>query len=255
MQVLVVDDSLVVRTIIRQQLTSLNSSLKIEDAKSSKEAWDKIINEKFIPDFCLLDVHMPEESGIDFAKRMRKFPALTSCLILFISSDAHRDTVMQVKALGPVGYLIKPYTPEKLGSYLALSEELRRRNEKASKKVIILPSEKITTDLNVNVVQYVKLVNVLLEKLESMHNKLQNLTNESNLVATKDILNTEMRYLLVECTALGLTEYVALGQLIMDEETWEKDSTSLLNMLGISALRVKQACKDLLAANGCWIAN
>ncbi len=66
------------------------------------------------PDLLLLDINMPEVSGLDLLEFIRRRSAWDSLPILMLSSEAADATVDQALETGADGYLTKPVTFEEL---------------------------------------------------------------------------------------------------------------------------------------------
>lgn len=65
------------------------------------------IAEQQAPDLILLDIHMPEMSGVDFLRTLRGKGLKTPVMIL--TSDGSIDTVSAVKAYDVYGFVLKPF--------------------------------------------------------------------------------------------------------------------------------------------------
>lgn len=66
------------------------------------------------PALILLDVGLPDESGFEAARRIRKVPALAKTPIIFFTVRSELDMVSQGLALGAAGYVLKPFDPDEL---------------------------------------------------------------------------------------------------------------------------------------------
>jgi two-component system chemotaxis response regulator CheY len=66
------------------------------------------------PDLLLLDINMPEVSGLDFLEFVRRRAEWTHLPVLMLSTEAADDTVDRAIGLGADGYLTKPATIEEL---------------------------------------------------------------------------------------------------------------------------------------------
>lgn len=66
------------------------------------------------PDLMLLDINMPEVSGMDLLEFLRRRPEWKELPIVMLSSEAADVTVDQAMALGADGYVIKPVTIDEL---------------------------------------------------------------------------------------------------------------------------------------------
>jgi putative two-component system response regulator len=66
------------------------------------------------PDLILLDVEMPEMSGIDFFKQATEKGLLHDAKVVFLSSHTEADLISEVTALGAKGFITKPVNPDAL---------------------------------------------------------------------------------------------------------------------------------------------
>jgi DNA-binding response OmpR family regulator len=67
------------------------------------------------PDLLLLDINMPEVSGLDLLEFVRRRPEWKHLPVLMLSTEASDTTVDQAIGLGADGYVTKPVTIEELG--------------------------------------------------------------------------------------------------------------------------------------------
>jgi len=70
------------------------------------------------PDVLLLDISMPEVSGVDFLEFIRRRADWQDLPILMLSSEATDTQVDQAIALGANGFVTKPVTIEELKAAL-----------------------------------------------------------------------------------------------------------------------------------------
>lgn len=66
------------------------------------------------PDLLLLDINMPEVSGIQFLEFMRKRIELQHIPVVMISTEAADVTVDKTLAIGADAYVLKPVTLDEL---------------------------------------------------------------------------------------------------------------------------------------------
>lgn len=66
------------------------------------------------PDLMLLDINMPEVSGLDMLEFLRRRPEWKDLPILMLSTEAADVTVDKALSLGADGYVSKPVTIEEL---------------------------------------------------------------------------------------------------------------------------------------------
>lgn len=70
------------------------------------------------PDLILLDVMMPEMDGYEVCQRLKADPETASIPVVFLSARAQQSEIQKGKDLGAAGYLVKPFDPMTLSSYL-----------------------------------------------------------------------------------------------------------------------------------------
>ncbi|MGE3476985.1 MAG: diguanylate cyclase [Rhodospirillaceae bacterium] len=68
----------------------------------------------FDPDIILMDLYMPECTGLDLAQIVRQFPAYTTIPILFLSTESRLDLQLRARHLGADDFLPKPLQPGQL---------------------------------------------------------------------------------------------------------------------------------------------
>lgn len=71
------------------------------------------------PDMMVLDINMPEVSGLDMLEFLRRRKEWKSLPVIMLSSEAADVTVDQAMRLGADGYVMKPVTIEELEKVMA----------------------------------------------------------------------------------------------------------------------------------------
>ena len=66
------------------------------------------------PDLLILDINMPEVSGLDFLEFLRRRPEWMDLPIIMLSSESADSTVDHALQLGADAYVMKPVTIEEL---------------------------------------------------------------------------------------------------------------------------------------------
>jgi CheY-like chemotaxis protein len=66
------------------------------------------------PDMLVLDINMPEVTGLDFLEFLRRRPEWKDLPVVMLSTEAADVTVDQALELGADGYVMKPVTLEEL---------------------------------------------------------------------------------------------------------------------------------------------
>lgn len=70
-------------------------------------------------DLVITDLNMPVMDGIEFIRRLRGRPASRCTPVLMLTTESHDAKKMQGKAAGATGWIVKPFSPEKLVQVIA----------------------------------------------------------------------------------------------------------------------------------------
>ncbi|MCH5193985.1 MAG: response regulator [Oscillospiraceae bacterium] len=101
--VLIVDDD---RTVLKMLKTAL------EDTYDVTTMVNGIMVEKFLEaknvDVVILDYEMPVETGADIYRKIKANPNANHIPVCFLTGISEREKIMEVMALKPHGYLLKP---------------------------------------------------------------------------------------------------------------------------------------------------
>lgn len=102
---LIIDDEKMAREILVTHLSKIDNISIVASCASAMEAFKYISTQQI--DLVLLDINMPEITGISFAKSINKN-------IKIIFTTAYRDYAVEGFELKAVDYLLKPITYERL---------------------------------------------------------------------------------------------------------------------------------------------
>lgn len=108
--ILVIDDSVSMRNMVSFTLKSQNYDTV--EAANGQEALTEAQRGKF--DLIISDVNMPVMDGITFCQEVRKLPSYKFTPILILTTESSGDMKAKGKAAGATGWLVKPFSPEKL---------------------------------------------------------------------------------------------------------------------------------------------
>jgi two-component system phosphate regulon response regulator PhoB len=118
--ILVVDDDLELLQLVRVILARLGTDIKTAvDIKSA----DRILRAHPTPDLLILDVMLPEVSGIDFLRQIRNQPIYDHIPVLVLSAQIDADQINIALSAGADRYLTKPYIANNL---VSIVQELLR---------------------------------------------------------------------------------------------------------------------------------
>jgi len=106
-KILIIDDDTRLRTLLQEYL--INNNFAADVAKNTSQARDIIT--KSIYNLLIIDVMLPNETGIDFLKYFRKNSDIP-VIILSAMSDAE-DRILGLES-GANDYIAKPFEPKEL---------------------------------------------------------------------------------------------------------------------------------------------
>lgn len=110
---LLVDDVSTVRDFLRQTLLQLGAT-EIYEASSGNKALSEF--NKNMPDVVFLDIELPGANGQDILKEIRsKKP---NAHVVMVSAHASADNVKTSIGHGASGFVVKPFTAQKIRSVL-----------------------------------------------------------------------------------------------------------------------------------------
>jgi len=115
--VLIVDDSPVMRTFIRRVLVLSGFEVgECMEAGNGEEALEQLGTHHV--DVILTDINMPGMNGEELLRKLGADGVLKNIPALVISTDATKERILRMLALGAEGYMSKPFTPEALRAEL-----------------------------------------------------------------------------------------------------------------------------------------
>jgi diguanylate cyclase (GGDEF)-like protein len=130
-RVLVADDSLVIRSVLRKQLEDYGH--EVTEAVDGVEAL-RLVRER-APDIILLDVEMPNLDGHQVLAELRLHPETAEIPVVFLTGRSSTEDVVEGLRLGAHDYLGKPFEPAELLARVSaalrvkgLQDQLRARN-------------------------------------------------------------------------------------------------------------------------------
>ncbi len=120
--VLVVDDDSAIREMIRFALSK--SGMRVSCAASGKEALERITEQA--PDILVLDWMMPNMSGPQLTRHLRKNPVTAPIPVIMLTAKITEDDKVHGLNSGADDYIVKPFSPREL---VARINAVMRRSE------------------------------------------------------------------------------------------------------------------------------
>lgn len=114
-KIMFVEDEPVTNAVLKKVLTT--------DGFETYGAFDAtglgaLLKQHGLPDMILLDIELPDVSGLQILSRIRKHPKMHAIPVLMVTSRAEMSDVVRGLSLGANGYLSKPVAVESLRAIL-----------------------------------------------------------------------------------------------------------------------------------------
>lgn len=108
-RILVTDDAAFMRMQLKDIITKLGHEV-VGEAANGLEAVE--LNEELNPDMITMDITMPEMSGTDAVKEIRKTDA--DVKIIMCSAMGQQGMVLEAIQAGAQDFIVKPFTPDRI---------------------------------------------------------------------------------------------------------------------------------------------
>jgi two-component system chemotaxis response regulator CheY len=118
--VLVVDDSRIMRNIVKNTFSNLGIPCEYLEAEDGQAALQQLITQKVDIVFC--DWNMPKMSGIELLTKIRTMDTLKTVPFIMVTSESAKYSVIEALKAGATDYIVKPVN-EKI-----LMEKLKKIN-------------------------------------------------------------------------------------------------------------------------------
>lgn len=129
-RVLLVDDDALTLELHRDYLARLDDFEPVGECTGARAAIDAVLERGDEIDLVLLDVTMPDGTGLDVLRHVRARGAVVDVIAITGVRDA--DVVRQMVSLGVAQYLVKPFTFAMFRERLEQYREFRRRAAQAA---------------------------------------------------------------------------------------------------------------------------
>ncbi len=137
-KVLVVDDDLTVRDVVRRYLELAGHQVALADNGEDALAWIAVQQ----PDLVVLDLMLPGIDGLEVCRRLRQTSTVPVVMLTALGEEENRIAGLQ---LGADDYVTKPFSPRELA--LRVSSVLRR----AGMPPVVAARDLIDDDLRIDV--------------------------------------------------------------------------------------------------------
>jgi DNA-binding LytR/AlgR family response regulator len=121
LRTLIVDDEPIARKVLREELSSFDDVEIIGEADNGAVALEKISADH--PDLVLLDLQMPEMSGLEVVRKLKRGTHMPVIVIV----TAYDKYALQAFEVGAIDYLLKPVGEERLAEAVERARRLTER--------------------------------------------------------------------------------------------------------------------------------
>lgn len=112
--ILVIDDD---RVVLKMLKTALSEKYDVTTMVNGA-AMERFLESKNV-DLIVLDYEMPGETGADLFRKIKNNPKISHIPVVFLTGVSEKEKIMEVMALKPHGYLLKPIDMEMLFAAIA----------------------------------------------------------------------------------------------------------------------------------------
>jgi two-component system chemotaxis response regulator CheY len=115
--VLIVDDSAIVRSVVKKTLKLSNIEFnEIHEAANGRDGLVEL--EKNWIDIIFADINMPVMNGLEMVAAMKQQGILESTPVVIISTERSETRIQELRAMGVRGYINKPFSPEMVNNIM-----------------------------------------------------------------------------------------------------------------------------------------
>ncbi|HCM88479.1 MULTISPECIES: response regulator [Vagococcus] len=126
MTILIIEDDPMVATLNQQFVENISPKCQIENVRQTKDGLNIIQKEKVR--LILLDVYLPEQTGLEFLKELHELGINIPVILITAADDMH--TLEEALKHNVIDYLIKPFTFERLKKAFQKFEILDKMTDK-----------------------------------------------------------------------------------------------------------------------------
>ena len=186
LRVLIVEDDLTSRFVLRRILEALGEDLEVYEAEDGLKAWETL-NGGLVPHLCFLDLKMPRMNGVELLQRIRSDKRFTSLPVCFCSAVRDRHLIEQAAALQPDHYILKPYDRQ------AIHAQVQKvRGTPRSEESLEAPAA-VCARLGIEPAAYELRLRALLENVGTLATRLPTLLMQSDVEGGISALDATMQ--------------------------------------------------------------
>ena len=132
--ILIIDDVALNHATAREVL---EDEYVLFEASSAEEGFEVL--KRVTPDLILLDMIMPEMSGMEMLKELKEIPAYRDIPVIFLTADTSPETEVEGFKLGIMDYITKPFHPtvmkKRIETQIELAQYKKNLEVRVEKKI------------------------------------------------------------------------------------------------------------------------
>ncbi|MCL2180387.1 MAG: response regulator [Treponema sp.] len=105
-RILVVDDSLIMRNIVKNTFATMKVNFQCLEAENGKQALRTLESNEV--SLVFLDWNMPGMDGMEFLKTVRAMPQYKTLPVVMVTSERGKFSVIEALQNGATDYIVKP---------------------------------------------------------------------------------------------------------------------------------------------------
>lgn len=110
---LIVDDSLIIRSALRRAIEI--SNIAVESIREASDGYEALqLLESSPVDLVFSDINMPGMGGVELLREMEQRNLLEQTRVVIVSTQRSLKRIAEVLGLGASAYIPKPFTPEQI---------------------------------------------------------------------------------------------------------------------------------------------
>jgi len=111
-KILSVDDSVIIRKIIRNGVELLDYELV--EAGDGLEALDILEQSSVDISLILLDWNMPGMDGFEFLQKVKEMATIKHIPVMMVTTESETENIIKAIQAGAINYMVKPFSIEEL---------------------------------------------------------------------------------------------------------------------------------------------
>lgn len=112
MKILSVDDSAIIRKIIRNGVELLDYEfIEAGDGQEALAILEESYNDIAL---ILLDWNMPGMDGLDFLQKIKENSVMQYVPVMMVTTESEKENIIKAIQAGAINYMVKPFTIEEL---------------------------------------------------------------------------------------------------------------------------------------------